>query len=127
MALPELPAPPPVPLLAQASDRYLIVSLPEEIDLLNALAVRDALLSALAQGTSTVIADMTRTRFCDAAGCHALTDAGARARQLGTRLRAIVPDPVVRRIFRLTRTDDLVEVSLTFDDAPAVGRTYLAS
>lgn len=38
-----------------------------EINLLNAVAVRDSLLRALDRGASTVIADMTRTRFCDAA------------------------------------------------------------
>jgi anti-anti-sigma factor len=124
---PETPAPPFFPLPAQTSDRHLIVPLPGEIDLLNAVAVRDALLSAITRGASTVIADMTRTRFCDAAGCRAVTDAGDRARQLGTRLRAVVSDPAVRRVFRLTGADELVEVSLTVDGAPAVGRACLAS
>jgi anti-sigma B factor antagonist len=108
----------PVSLPAQARADYLIVSLPEEIDLFNAPEVRDSLLSAIAREGPWAIADMSRTRFCDAAGCRAVTQAANRARQSGIRLRAVVPSPAVRKVFRLTGADGVVEVWLSFDHLP---------
>jgi anti-anti-sigma factor len=114
MAYPEIPVPLPV----QTRTGYLIVPLPEEIDLFNAPAARDSLLTALTQEARWVIADMTWTRFCDAAGCRAVAHAGNRARQLGVRFQAVAPNPSVRKVFRLIGADELVEVCLSFGDTP---------
>jgi hypothetical protein len=42
-----------------------VVVAPEEIDITKAPDLRSALLEAAADGPGTLVADMTRTRFCD--------------------------------------------------------------
>jgi anti-sigma B factor antagonist len=101
----------------QAPDEPVIVALPDEIDLLNASEVSDLLLTVLNRGAAGVIVDMTRTRFCDAAGCRALARAGRRAQLLGTRARAVIPHPAVRKVLRLTGADQLICVCAAWDEA----------
>ncbi len=104
----------------QPADDHVIMELPGEVDLLNAADVSDMLLAALHRGAAGVIADMSRTRFCDVAGCRAVTRASRRAQLLGTWARAVVPSPAVRRVFRLTGADQLIPVCTTLDDALAL-------
>jgi anti-sigma B factor antagonist len=115
MAHPDLPFLPGVPARLRAA--CVVVSCPSEIDLLNAATVRESLLTALGQDARWVIADMTGTRFCDAAGCRAVIVASGRARQLGARFQAVAPSPAVRRVFQLTGTDSLVDLRLTLAEA----------
>ena len=84
--------------------------MPEEIDAVNADMVTDTLLTVLNRTGASVIADMSRTTFCDAAGIRAIIRAHIRARSLDTGLRVVLASPVVRRIFQLTRVDELVRV-----------------
>jgi anti-sigma B factor antagonist len=114
MAYKEMSAP-----RGQLADGYVVVKLPGEIDLLNAAEVSDMLLAAVSRAAAGVIADMSRTRFCDVAGCRAVTRASRRAQLLGTWTRAVIPSPVVRRVFRLTGADQLIPVCATMDDALA--------
>lgn len=114
------------PLPGQAPAGYVIVALPGEVDLLNVSAVSDLLLTAVNGGAAGVIADMTRTRFCDVPGCAAVARAGRRARLLGSWVQAVVPDPFVRKVLRLTSADQAVPVCVTWDDALAAHRTCLA-
>jgi anti-sigma B factor antagonist len=119
MAAPEIPVPPPVSLPAQTRSGYDVVPLPEEIDLLNAAAVQASLVTALAPGACWVVADMTRTRFCDAAGCRALASGCDRAGRLGIRFWLVAPHPSVRKVFQLTGVDQLTEVCAAFGGIPA--------
>lgn len=112
MAYPEISTQP-----GQAPDGPVIVALPDEIDLLNASEISDLLLTVLNRGAAGVIADMTRTRFCDAAGCRAVARASRRAQLLGTWARAVIPHPAVRKAFRLTEADQLISVFATLGDA----------
>lgn len=84
--------------------------MPEEIDAVNADMVTDTLLTVLNRTGTSVVADMTGTTFCDAAGIRAIIRAHIRARSLDTGLRVVLASPVVRRIFRLTRVDELVRI-----------------
>ena len=62
-----------------------VVIAPDEIDITNAAALRAALLHAAARPGPALVVDMTRTRFCDCAGLHALIGAHKRARAEGRR------------------------------------------
>ena len=42
-----------------------VAEAPEEIDICNAEQLRIVLLEAASRGHATIVADMTRTRFCD--------------------------------------------------------------
>ena len=49
-----------------------VVTLPAEIDVTNADMVREELLGVLNQGAVLLIADLSKTSFCDSAGVSAL-------------------------------------------------------
>jgi anti-sigma B factor antagonist len=84
------------------------VAAPEEIDIANAEALRWALLKAATNGHRTLVVDMTRTRFCDASGLHALAAAHTRAQAEGREVLLVIAGPAVLRVFALTGMDRLI-------------------
>jgi anti-sigma B factor antagonist len=94
----------------QWSGRTAVVSLPAEIDLTIADALREALLSVLNQGAVALIADMTATTFCDSAGITALVRAAKRAAATGAEMRLAVTAPQVLRVFTLVGIDRLIDI-----------------
>jgi len=83
-----------------------VVTAPEEVDITNAAGLRAAL--AEAAGFEAFVVDMTRTRFCDSAGIHALVDAYRRAQAAGGRVVLAVSGVAVPRIFSLTGVDRVI-------------------
>jgi anti-sigma B factor antagonist len=96
-----------------------VVAAPEEIDITNAPELRSALLAAAAGGPGTIVADMTRTRFCDSSGLHALLAAHKRAQADGGELLLVIPDAAVLRIFAITGIDRMIPSFTSLDDALA--------
>ena len=96
-----------------------VVIAPEEIDITNAGRLRAALLHAAARPGAALVVDMTRTRFCDSAGLHALLGAHKRAQAEGRHLRLAVTGAQVRRILALTALDRLIPVCTSLDQALA--------
>jgi anti-sigma B factor antagonist len=94
----------------QWSGRTAVVSLPAEIDLTIADALREALLSVLNQGAVALVADMTATTFCDSAGITALVRAAKRAAATGAEMRLAVTAPQVLRVFTLVGIDRLIDI-----------------
>jgi anti-sigma B factor antagonist len=82
-----------------------VVAVPEEIDITNADGLRAALGQAASTGYRTLVADMTRTRFCDSAGIHALVDAHKRVRPEGGHMLVAVSGAAVPRIFEIIGLD----------------------
>jgi anti-sigma B factor antagonist len=85
-----------------------VVAAPEEIDIANAEALRLALCTAAANGHRALVVDMTRTRFCDASGLHALAAAHTRAEAEGREVLPVIPGAVVLRVFALIGMDRLI-------------------
>jgi len=85
-----------------------VVATPEEIDITNAEALRSALLKAAGNGHSTLVVDMTRTRFCDSSGLHTLIAAHKRAEAEGREVRLVIPSTTVLRVFALTAMDRVI-------------------
>ena len=90
--------------------RHAVVTMPEEIDLANAPAVRNALLALADQAPELITADLTGTMFCDSAGVHAITRAHQGAVARGGELRLAVGDSPVARILELTGLDQIIPV-----------------
>jgi anti-sigma B factor antagonist len=86
------------------------VTLPEEIDLTNAGTVLDELLAALNQGALLLVADMSRTNFCDSSGVSAIVRVFRQAVASGSGLRLVVGAPAVQRVLSITGVDRLVDV-----------------
>ena len=82
-----------------------VVATPAEIDITNAAGLRAALDQAAGNGPGTLVVDLTRTRFCDSAGMHALVDAHKRARAEGGQVLLAVSGAAVPRILEITGID----------------------
>jgi len=83
-----------------------VVTMPAEVDAMNAAEIRDALRSAAGSGVTTLIIDMSGTTFCDSSGVHAVISAYKQAAATGTEVRLVAT--TVRRIFRLIGADQLM-------------------
>jgi anti-sigma B factor antagonist len=101
------------------SGRTAIVRLPGEIDLTNADAIREGLLSALNQAAVALIVDMTATTFCDSAGITALVRASRRAAATGATIRLAASAPPVLRVLTLVGIDRLIDIYPRVDAALA--------
>ena len=89
--------------------RLAVVMMPAEIDVANARAILDKLLSVLDREPVTLIVDMSVTTFCDSAGVNAVLRAYKRASAAGAELRLVMPAPAVRRVFTVTGLDRLID------------------
>jgi anti-sigma B factor antagonist len=96
-----------------------VVAAPEEIDITNAPELRSALLEAAADRPRTLVADLTRTRFCDSSGLHALLAAHKRAQAEGGELVLVMPHTAVLRVFTVTGIDRMIPSFMSLEDALA--------
>ena len=85
-----------------------VVMTPDEVDITNAAGLRGALLETAAARHGMLVVDMSRTRFCDTAGVHALVSAHKQARAEHGELRLVIATPTVRRIFTITGLDNVI-------------------
>jgi anti-sigma B factor antagonist len=85
-----------------------VIAMPDEIDSTNADQVLQALLSAARPGVRVLVIDMTKTRFCDSAGVHAVITAYREAAGTGTQLRLAAT--AVQRIFKVIGADQLMPI-----------------
>lgn len=95
---------------AGSAPAWCTVLLPPEIDIANADSVRKDLLTAIGRGSALVIADLSRTSFCDCAGVSALMTAGGQAARSGSELRVVARSRPVLRTFELTGLSQCVRV-----------------
>ena len=103
-----------------------VVAAPEEIDISNAEGLQAALLEAAARGHGMFVVDMSRTRFCDSSGLHALVAAHRRARAEDGEVLMVIPDAAVLRVFALIGMNQVIPSFASLDEAlaqaPAPGR-----
>ena len=87
-----------------------VVTLPAEIDITNADQIRGDLLSVLNQGADLLIADLSKTTFCDSAGVAALARTFWRAEASQSEMRLAVSTLAVQRVLALTGVDRLLDI-----------------
>lgn len=85
-----------------------MIRLPAEVDITNADAIREDMLSLINQGAAVLIADLSVTTFCDSAGVNALVRAYKRARASGAVVRLVVTAPAVQRVLSLIGVDQFI-------------------
>ena len=108
---------------AAASERPapVVVVLPAVIDINNALDVRAQLVKACEQDSCRiVIANMSKTTFCDTSGACGLVLARMDAADLNVRLLAVVPSPEVRRVLTQAGLDSVLPAYASVTEALAV-------
>ncbi len=107
-----------------------LVSLPAEVDIANADEVRADLFAAIRRGSPVVIADMSRTSFCDCAAVSVLLAAASQALRAGAELRVVARATPVLRTFELTGLHLVLRVYPTTGEAlrgpPGAAGTVLA-
>ena len=96
-----------------------VVAAPEEIDITNAPELRAALLEAAAHGHGTLVADLTRTRFCDSSGLHTLLAAHKRAQADGGEMLLVISGAAVLRVFAITSVDRIIPNFTSLEEALA--------
>jgi len=94
-----------------------VVAAPVEIDITNADGLRTALAEAATHGPGRFVVDMTRTKFCDTAGLHALVAANKRTLAEGGQVVLVIPDPGVLRIFAITGLDSVIPNVVSLGEA----------
>jgi len=94
-----------------------VVTMPAEIDAVNADAVRQALLDGGSYDAAVLIIDMSRTMFCDSAGVQVLIEAHHRAVAARTTLRLVAT--AVTRILTLIGVHRLMPIYPTLEEALA--------
>src|SRR5215469_18626119 len=82
-----------------------IVTFPAEVDVTNSEVVGWALVAAFRPGVTVVIADLSRTEFCDSTGIRCLLIAGNHAVCTGSQLRVVAKDGAVRRALHVLGAD----------------------
>lgn len=82
-----------------------VVTLPADLEYGNAADACAPLTTGLPPGTTTVIADLTATTWCDTGGLHAIVSAHKRATANGIKLRLVIPAGPLTRILELTALD----------------------
>ena len=87
-----------------------VITLPEEIDVTNADMVQEELLSVMNQGAALLIADASKTNFCDSAGVSALVRVFRQASSSASAMRMVVSTPAVQRVLSITGVDRLVGI-----------------
>jgi anti-sigma B factor antagonist len=99
----------------------VVMMLPAVIDIHNALDVRAQLAKASEQdGCRAVIADLSKTTFCDTSGACSLVLARMDAADQNVRLLAVAPSLEVRRVLTLAGLDSVLPVYASLTEALAV-------
>jgi anti-sigma B factor antagonist len=101
----------------RARARSVVVTLPAEIDISIAGQIGEELCTAFTPGVTTVIADMTDTRFCDSSGISMLVLAHQKALTNNAELRLVATSTAVLRALTLVRIDHLLPVYSSLADA----------
>lgn len=95
--------------LFQMAGGVPVVAAPAEIDADAAGGLHAILVEWRARGHTTVVVDLTATRFCDSAGLRELVRAHKRAVADGGELRLVIPaDDALLRVFRVTGLDGII-------------------
>ena len=94
-----------------------IVVFPPEVDISNAALFGVELLAAFRPGVAVVIADMTKTAFCDSSGIRHLLIAHQRAKRSLAQLRVVVTADVVRRVLHVTGVDQVLDIYPSLQEA----------
>jgi anti-sigma B factor antagonist len=95
------------------SGEWVVVAVSGEVDMATGPALRDNLLSVLADGTPRIVLDLSGVTFMDSSGLGALLGSQRRARLLDGEIRLGAPSDRVLEILRLTNLDRVFDVHPT--------------
>src|SRR5947209_6488488 len=98
-------------------DGIRLFELRGELDFRSADSLQDALDSAIDRGAGRVLLDLSGLTFCDSNGLRVIVAAYHALTMAGGRLAIVCDDERILRVFRVTRLDRLLSVSMTREEA----------
>jgi anti-sigma B factor antagonist len=98
-------------------DGATVVGVAGEIDNYSAPQLRDELIAAFDAGARVVVVDLTETTFLDSSALGALVGVEKRQQGTGTELRVACPAERLRRLFNISRLDEVIPVSASVEAA----------
>jgi anti-sigma B factor antagonist len=99
-------------------DGYELVVVEGDVDVSNALQLRDLLGSTITEN-GRVLVDVSQVPFVDSSGIGIFVAAHRLAEQHGGIMLLVGPSPDVRQVFAMTRTDRMLRIVDSVDDAYA--------
>jgi anti-sigma B factor antagonist len=99
-----------------------IIALPREIDITNADRAGAELRAAFRPGVAVVIADLTRTTFCDSAAARNLLLANDTASESHAELRLAIESAAVLRTLKILGLDQVLRIYPSLEAALTSGR-----
>jgi anti-sigma B factor antagonist len=100
-----------------------VFSVHGELDLHEAPELEDRIATAIGRGARMIVVDLTDVKFIDSMALGVLLAAVKRLRPTGGRLRLVVPNTNIRRIFEISLLDQVFTLDSTRDEALAAGKT----
>lgn len=95
------------------------VTFPAEVDISNSARLGAELLAAFRPGVLVVIADMSRTGFCDSSGIRQLLIAKDHASENRAQLRVVIAAEQVLHVLRVTGVNELLDIHTSLQKALA--------
>jgi len=105
-----------------AADGLHVLSVEGEIDLFTAPEIKRAAVEAIEQGATSIVVDLSRTRFLDSTALGVLIGIARRLRPNGGALAIVNTEPTTARTFAIAGVGDIFPIVDTRADALAVLR-----
>ncbi|WP_375475784.1 STAS domain-containing protein [uncultured Jatrophihabitans sp.] len=102
----------------RTAEAAVVVGVAGEVDNFTAPQLRAALLEARDSGAPRLIVDLTETDFLDSSALGTLVGV-AKHLTGGTRLVLVCPRPHLRKVLRISRLDEVIDVYDSLADIPA--------
>ena len=97
---------------------YVLARLSGEVDLSNALAIRQQLFDAVPNTATALLLDLSETVYLDSSGIRLIFELATRLATRGQRLELVIPDnSLVKRVLVLTEVDKIVPLSQSVEAA----------
>src|SRR5690606_15817451 len=106
-----------VSVTSRPSGDRTVVHVTGEIDVYTAPTLREELASLTEAGTTNIVVDLTGVPFMDSTGLGVLVGALKRVRTAGGRLRLVIDQEKVLKVFRITALTQVFEIYPTLDEA----------
>lgn len=106
-----------IDLSRQTVGGYPVLAVRGEVDVSSAPALRHELDQLLAEGSATVIVDLSGVGFLDSTGLGALVAARSNAADAGGDLPVVCEHERVLKLFTITGLDGVFDLHPTVDDA----------
>jgi anti-sigma B factor antagonist len=95
----------------------VVLVLHGDLDLHVAPELQDRLTAEIEEGAKLIVLDLSAVTFIDSMALGVLLGAVKRLRPSGGRLRLVVPNPELRRIFEISLLDQVFTLDSTRDEA----------